>query len=296
MCDARGILERLFRVACYASGVFVLAVVGGFLAYLLAEGVGSLGAGLFFGEVAPLDAMLGRAPVWDGIYPALIGSLSVVTLANLLALPLGMACGIFLAECLHGWPKRLLGFGMDVLASLPSILLGLFGFALILFLRATFLPHANTSLLLAAVCLACLVLPYVVATTRNSLESLPAELRLIGPALGFSRWQNIRHVLLPACRHGLLSGTILAIGRTAEDTAVIMLTGVVASAGLPAGLGEHFEALPFFIYYTTAESRGPADIERAFGAALVLILICTLLFALARLVARQMTPPGQGNP
>lgn len=289
MIDTRSILERMFRIASLAAGLLVLAIVAGFLGYLVFKGAGALGPGLLFGDVAPIEALTGRVQVWDGIYPALVGSLAAVALANLIVLPLGGASGIFLAEYLSGRPKHLLCFAVDVLAGLPSIIIGLFGFALLLLLRATLLPQANTSLLLSSCCLACLVLPYIISTTRSSLENLPAELRLIGPSLGLSHWQNIRHVLLPASRHALLSGAILAIGRSAEDTAVIMLTGVVACAGLPSGWGSHFEALPFYIFYHTAEARGPEDLERAFGAALVLILICSALFTLAHLAARRLS-------
>ena len=287
-------LETAFRLGCYAAGLVLLATVGGFAGFLLVQGGPSLGPALLFGDVPPLDALSGRVRVWDGIFPALMGTLSVVLLANLIALPLGMASGIFLAEYLGGRLKHALCFAVDVFAGIPSIIMGLFGFALILLLRATWFPQANTSLLLAASCLAFLILPYVISTTRSSLENLPQERRLIGPALGLTRWQNIRHILLPGCRRGLLGGAVLAIGRSAEDTAVIMLTGVVASAGLPGGLTGKFEALPFFVFYHTAEYRGPEDIARAFGAALVLILISTSLFLLShRWLKRQesASPP-----
>ena len=96
-------------------------------------------------------------------------------------------------------------------------------------------PQANTGLLLSASCLALLVLPYLILMTQTALEALPHELRLAGLSLGFTPWQNIVHVLLPAAGRGILSGVILAVGRAAEDTAVILLTGVVANSGLPSG-------------------------------------------------------------
>jgi phosphate transport system permease protein len=84
----------------------------------------------------------------------------------------------------------------------------------------------------------------------------------------------------------LLSGVILSVGRAAEDTAVILLTGVVANAGLPASLTDKFEALPFTIFYLAAEYRTPEELDRGFGAALVLLLLTSLLFVGARLVQR----------
>lgn len=280
--------ERAFVFGCWLGGGVLVALVATLLGYLLFKGGPALGVELFFGDVRPLDALAGRIQVWDGIFPATLGTLSVVLLANLIAQPVGIAAGIFLSEYLHGTLKGWLCFAVDVLAGIPSIIMGLFGFALILFLRATFVPEANTSLLLAGCCLALLVLPYVISTTRASLESLTLSQRLVGPALGFTQWQNIQHVLLPASRRGMLGGSMLALGRSAEDTAVIMLTGVVANAGVPRGLTDKFEALPFFIFYHTAEYRGPEDIARAFGAALVLLVLSAGLFFLAhRQLVRQ---------
>ena len=113
-------------------------------------------------------------------------------------------------------------------------------------------------------------------------------MRLIGPALGLTRWQNVRHVLLPAAGRGILSGVMLAIGRAAEDTAVIMLTGAVASAGLPRGLLEKYEALPFRIYVIGSEYRDAEELAQGFGCALVLLMLTAGLLALAFRLQRGM--------
>jgi phosphate transport system permease protein len=210
----------------------------------------------------------------------------LVLLSTVMAVPLGLASGIYLAEYAEGRWKDFLSFAVDLLAGTPSIIMGLFGFALILFLRKTILPGANVCLLLAAICLGLLVLPYMVRTTQVALEGLPESTRLVGPSLGFTKRQNIQHVLVPASARALLSGVILSIGRAAEDTAVILLTGVVANAGLPASLTDKFEALPFNIYYLAAEYRTPEELEQGFGSALILLLLTSLLFVGARLVQR----------
>jgi phosphate transport system permease protein len=88
-------------------------------------------------------------------------------------------------------------------------------------------------------------------------------------------------VQLPAASRGVLSGVILAVGRAAEDTAVILITGAVANAGLPSRLTDKFEALPFTIYYLTAQHRTPAELDRAFGAALILLGMTSVLFCFA---------------
>jgi phosphate transport system permease protein len=243
---------------------------------------------LFFGDASPWQALTGATPVWHGIWPACVGTFYLVCLSSLLALPLGIGSGIYLAQFAGGLPKRWISLAVEILAGIPSILMGLFGFALILFLRQTLLPQANTGLLLAAGCITLLILPYLILSTQTSLEGLPDTLKLAGLSLGFNTWQNTRYVLLPAAGRGILSGVILSVGRAAEDTAVILLTGVVANAGLPARLTDKFEALPFTIFYLAAEHRTEMELDRGFGAALVLLLITGVLFLGAHLLHRTM--------
>ncbi len=271
-------IERLLGGFSWLAALGTLAAVLLYLGFLAQRGGSTLGLALWFGKVSPWQAITGRLPVWDGIWPACVGTLCLVILASLLAIPLGIGAGIYLAQYASGPLKKLMTFAIDLLAGIPSILMGLFGFALILLLRQTLAPRANTGLLLSAACLAILVLPYLIVMTQTTLEGLPEPLKLAGPSLGFTPRQNVLHVLLPAASRGILSGVILAVGRAAEDTAVILLTGVVANAGLPQSLTDKFEALPFTIYFLAAEHRSPAELDRGFGAALVLLLLTSLLF------------------
>jgi phosphate transport system permease protein len=280
--------DRVFVLFCWAAAISVSLVICIFLGFLVYRGAGALNEALFFGDTPPWQAFIGRLPVWDGIWPACVGTLSLVLLSCSFAVPLGIASGIYLAEYASGRWKALSVLAVDLLAGLPSIVMGLFGFALILLLRKTILPTANTCLLLSAVCIALLVVPYLIRTTQTALESLDEPVRLVGPSLGLTHWQNVAHVLLPAAGRGMLSGVILAVGRAAEDTAVILLTGVVANAGMPQGISGKFEALPFTIYYLAAEHRTPEDLQRGFGAAIVLLCLTGLLFLAAQLIRRSL--------
>jgi phosphate transport system permease protein len=256
-------------------------VVLGLVFFLLFRGGSTLGPSLLFGDVPPGEAILGQRRVFDGIWSALVGTFLLVAGATLIAVPLGVASGIWLAEYGRGRLGRWFSVSASVLAAVPSIIMGLFGFGLILLLRKTFAPHANTCLLLSMFCLALLVLPYLIRMTETALTAIPEPVRLLGPSLGFSHWQSIWHVHLPASRWGIQSGIVLAVGRIAEDTAVILMTGVVASAGIPRGLTDHYEALPFSIYYLAAEHRNAGELNRAFGAAVVLLCLNFLLLSLA---------------
>ena len=274
-------LGQGFTWFSWLSVLITLGALGIFLGFLGVKGGATLKLQLFFGDASPWQILLGSQPAIEGIWPACLGTIYVVLLSSLLAIPLGIGSGIYLAQYAPPLPKKFLSLAVDLLAGIPSILMGLFGFVLILFLRRTLLSQANTCLLLSAGCLAILVLPYLILTTQSALGGLPSSLQVAGLSLGFTPWQNLVHILLPAASRGILSGIILAVGRAAEDTAVILLTGVVANAGAPQSLTDKFTALPFHIYYLAAEHRTTGELAQAFGAALVLLLLTASLYAIA---------------
>lgn len=279
MTKPLGIL--LFRYFCWLAVVLLVTAVLFLLSFLVIKGIGTLNLTLFFGDTPPWQGITGKMPIWNGIWPALLGTGSLVCLTILLALFPGVGCGIFLAEYATGKNKAVANTIINILAGVPSIVMGLMGFIIILFLRNTFWPEANTALLLAAICLALLVLPVIVVTTKESLESLPKQLRITAISIGLTKGQYIRKILLPAASKGIFAGIVIAIGRSAEDTAVIMLTGAVANSGLPAGLGSKFEALPFHIYLVAAEYQTALELAQGFGAALVLLLFSATVMLLA---------------
>jgi phosphate transport system permease protein len=279
--------ENLLLVLSWCAGLVICGAVGALVVFLLGKGWPVLGKRLFFGSAPALDALLGLRPVWDGIWPAVAGTLYLLFMTLAFAVLPGVGCGIFLACYATPREKYWLRLAVDLLAGIPSIVMGLFGFVLIIWLRRTFLPQGTTCLLLSSFCLALLVLPSLVAGTCTALEALPEHLTLTAAALGFSCGQTVRRVLLPAAGQGILGGVMLAMGRAAEDTAVIMLTGVVANAGLPSGLTAKFEALPFRIYYTVAQYADQQELQLGFGTALVLLCLSGSLLFCAWALQRQ---------
>ncbi|MDE7174408.1 MAG: ABC transporter permease subunit, partial [Helicobacter sp.] len=181
----------------------------------------------------------------------------------------GIGCGIYLSFYATPFQKWLLNTMVDILAGIPSVIMGLFGFLSILWLKNHFLPQANSCLLLAALCLALLVLPTLIATTKEALLSVPHDLMLNARALGLKKGAILWYFLLPEARNGILSGAILALGRVAEDTAVVMFVGAVANAGLPNGLFGRFESLSFYIYYNSQNYQTQLELQTAMGATLV---------------------------
>ena len=277
----QGFMEKVVGFISWTMTIVLCLCVSSFLIYLLIKGVPSLGPELVFGEADPLMALLGRVRVFDGIFPAMVGTLFLVILSALLALPVGICSGIYLAEYAKPGMKKLLGSLFDILAGIPSIVIGLFGFSLAIFLHNHFSNRIGPCLLISAMSLAVLVLPYIIRSTQTSLEELPLDIRKTALALGATRLQNIGYVLIPNALSGISSGMFLAIGRCAEDTAVILLTGVVATAGVPSSLLSQYEALPFYIYYISSQYSNPTELSNGYGACLVLLGICAILFMFA---------------
>ncbi|QLE87469.1 ABC transporter permease subunit [Shewanella sp. Scap07] len=278
---------KLFHIWCLISTSALVISTTVFVGFIIVKGAPTLSTTLYFGDTSPIDGMLGLAPIWDGIWPACMGTLTVVTGALALALLPGISTGIWLATAKPSKFKTLLELGIVILAGIPSILMGLFGFTLILFLRNQLLPSANTCLLLSAACLAILIIPYLTVTTRSALLALPTSLTLGAYCAGMTPWQTLRYVLLPQAKPGIISGIMLSIGRAAEDTAVIMLTGAVANAGLPGGIFERFEAIPFTIFYFSAQYQSNAELDMAFGASLSLLCFTAIIFSSAHILGRR---------
>jgi phosphate transport system permease protein len=270
--------QKLIVAWSWISSLLLVGAVAAIVGFLLFKGFPALNLSLIFGETEPLAALLLQKPVFDGILPAMAGTLMLVLTAVRLALPVGLAAGIYLAEYSRGRTKRLLSLFFDILAGIPSIVIGLFGFSLAVFLHHHLSSRIYPCLLISALSLAFLVLPYLIRSTQSAMESLPARDRITAPALGATKLQNIRLVLLPRALDGIVSGVILSIGRCAEDTAVIMLTGAVATAGIPGSVLSTYEALPFYIYYTSSQYMDQQELLSGYGAAIILLLLCGGLF------------------
>ncbi len=278
---------RLFHLWCLSCTTGLLVCLTFFIGFIINRGVPALSLSLFFGDADPIKGLLGLEPIWDGIWPACVGTMTVVACALSLALLPGLATGIWLATSAASRFKTILALCIDILAGIPSILMGLFGFTLILFLRNWLLPSANTCLLLSALCLAMLIIPYLAVATRTALQALPASLEITALSLGMTRWQTLRVVLLPQASKGIIGGIMLAMGRAAEDTAVIMLTGAVASAGIAASVFDRFEALPFYIYYLSTNYADEKELSQAFAASLILLFIALFLFLLTKIIQKK---------
>ncbi len=280
--------EKIVPLLSWVCGIVLLAAITGVMGFLFYQGWQSLNPRLIFGTTPPWDAVMLRQRVLNGLFPAMAGTFLLVCLAVSWAVPVGIAAGIYLAEYAGGKTRKFLNMIFDVLAGLPSIVIGLFGLSITIYLNNHLSTRIYPCLLISSVALAFLVLPYTIRATQTALERQPVSLRMTAPALGASKLQNIIRVLLPQSLSGIMSGVILATGRCAEDTAVIMLTGAVAMGGIPHSLLSNYEALPFYIYYISSQYADREELAMGYGAAIILLFICLVLFSLAFFIQKRM--------
>jgi len=206
-----------------------------------------------------------------GIFPAILGTLYLTFGAVCFALPLGVAAAIYLTEyAKEGKLVRTIRIGINNLAGIPSIIFGLFGLAV-------FVKYFGfgVSILSGALTLGILILPVIICASEEALLTVPRSLREASLALGATKWQTIYRIVLPNSISGILTGSILGIGRSAGETAPILFTAVTFySAKLPTSIFSEVQALPYHIYALMTEGTHPeTQIPIAYGTALVLLFL-----------------------
>ena len=216
-----------------------------------------------------------RGMTEGGIFPALMGTFLVTLMTALCAIPLGIACAVYLSEYAgDNVFTRLIRASIRNLAGVPSIIYGLFGVAI--FVQGL---QFGTSVLASGFTLGLLSLPYVITTTEEALKIVPRIMREGALALGATQWETIRTIVLPSAVPGILTGTILALSRAAGETAPILFTGVVFyQRYLPSTLLDEFMALPYHLYILSTQHHAIEQVRPlAYGTAMVLIGLIFLL-------------------
>lgn len=258
--------EKIFVAACLFAvclPVLLLAVLFG---QLLIDSLPRLGWDF-------LTSYPSRRAVIAGILPAAVGSLCLIVLTALIALPLGVAAAIYLEE--YGRKSRLAALievNIANLAGVPSIIYGLLGLGL--FVRTLGLGR---SLIAGAATLALLVLPVVVVSTREALRTVPMATREACLALGATRWQTIRQVVLPQALPGVMTGAILAVSRAMGETAPLVVVGALAYIPfLPDSIFAQFGALPIQIFNWVSRPQKAFLINAAAGIVVLLGMMLVL--------------------
>jgi len=251
-------------------GLLVLALALGALAALLAD-VLSDGAGRLSWQF--LTSYPSRRAEQAGILPALVGTIYVITLTALIAVPLGVGAAVYLEE--YGGRSRvarIVEINIANLAGVPSIIYGLLGLGLFVRMMAM-----GRSVLAGAATLALLVLPVVILSTREALRAVPKSLREGSYALGATKWQTIWHQVLPSALPGILTGLILALSRAIGETAPLITIGALTYVPfLPDGVWSPFTVLPIQIFNWVSRPQADFLVNAAAGILVLLGLLVAM--------------------
>jgi phosphate transport system permease protein len=253
-------VERLWGLLFLVMTLLLILPVLVILAVLIHEGGPVISMDFLFTE--PKEGMTA-----GGIFPALVGTIWLVSVALLASVPIGVAAALYLSEYApDNWLTRAINLAIINLAGVPSIVHALFGVgAFVLFFRF------GTSILAASLTLAIMTLPVVIVATRESLQAVPQAFREACWNMGATRWQTIRRVVLPNSISGILTGVILEVSRTAGETAPIMFTGAAFFLPfLPQSVFDQTMAMSLHLFVISTQVPGVPE-AMPFGVALVLI-------------------------
>jgi phosphate transport system permease protein len=267
-------IETLIRVLGFSTVGFVALI---FL-FLLREGLPT------FVEVPPGNLFSARWYPTFGIFgtlPLILGSVLVTVISIIIALPLGLATAVFMREVAPRWAREILKPIIEVLAGIPSVVLGFFGMTFVAPLVREVLgfPTGLTAFS-GALVLAYMALPTMISVADDALDSVPKSLRDAGLAMGATRWQTIWRVIVPAARSGVVTAVLLGMGRAIGETmAVMMVTG--NAAVMPDSLAALFKPVRTMTATIAAEmgevARGSTHYHALFGIGIILFLITFLI-------------------
>ncbi len=270
------IMNNVFKL----SGVLTWSILFIILGYIIITGIQVCNLEFIFGEV--VDS--GKS---GGIFPMIISSLYVTFIAILIATPLGVGAAIYMVEySKNGLLSRLIRFGAETLASIPSIVYGLFGLSFfVIFLGL------GWSVLSAGLVLAIMAIPTIFQVAEVSLSSVPSQYKEGSYGLGATKWQTIARVILPAAIPGIVTGVILAITRAISEAAAVMYA-VGSATSIPISMFDPGRPLPLHLYVLATEG---VSLPNAYGTATVLVLIVLVITFLTNYYVNRYQKKMMGN-
>ncbi|MGM0409908.1 MAG: phosphate ABC transporter permease PstA [Bacillota bacterium] len=272
---SRHIKQKIYFSLFGITLLMALSVLALIIYFVFSRGIGVISWEFIFSS--PKNGM-----TEGGIFPAILGSFYLVIGSILFAVPLGVFSAIYMTEYANdGKVIRFIRIGVNNLAGVPSVVFGLFGLAV-------FVKYFDfgVSILSGSLTLAIVILPTIIRSAEESLMAVPDEYRNASLAMGATKWQTIKNVVLPAAMPGIFTGCILGIGRVAGETAPILFTAVTFyTRRLPKSVFDEVMALPFQIYALLKTGTSPKLQEpMAYGAAVVLLFLVLLINLIAILL------------
>jgi len=269
----RKLEDRIMTSLAYAALIIALIPLASILIETISRGLSAMSFSLLFEEIPPLGQLGG------GIGPAIQGTLIVVALASMMGIPIGVFSGIYLAEFRQSRIALVARFLNDVLTNVPSIVLGIFGWALIV-------VAIGWSVIAGAVALAIMMIPIVTRTTEEAIKLVPMTIREAAIALGVPQWKTTLTVVLSSAKKGIATGILLAVARISGETAPLLLT-ILGSRFWFSGFTHPTAALPLAIFNFSQSPFRAVDLPRAWGASLILIFIVLAINIIVRYSTRE---------
>lgn len=263
------LVEAVAKVVTGGAAFAAIALVAFVIGYIVYRGAPSI-SWEFLTEMPKKNMTAG------GIWPAIYGTMLLVFWTAVFSLPVGIMAGIYLSEFAgRGQVTRMIRISIANMAGVPSIVYGLFGFALFRILLGF-----DVSVLSGALTLACLTLPVIITATEEALRQVPQELRQASLALGATRLRTIFRVVVPAAAPGVVTGSILGLSRAAGETAPILVTAVAFVAPIPKSILDPTMALPYHLFIMATQPTKPAP-HVVWGTALVLVAGVSIINVIA---------------
>jgi len=268
----KNITQNIGFIILFLCALITIIFLGMLIFFIAAKGIGII-SWEFLTEVPR------RAMTKGGVAPAIAGTFYLVLGAVAFALPLGIACAVYLCEYgPRGSIINVIRMSINNLAGVPSVVFGLFG--LTVFVK---IFGFGVSILAGSITLGIMILPGIISASQEALLAVPQSIREASLALGATQWQTIKKIVLPTAMPGILTGVILGIGRAAGETAPVLFTAATFySRGFPDSIFSEVMVLPYHIYALMTEGTFPEkQTEIAYGCALVLLVLVMLLSAMA---------------
>jgi phosphate transport system permease protein len=265
--------NRLFYAVVWLLSILTLAVLLMIIGYIMYRGLSHIS----WEFLSEKPALMGKK---GGIFPVIMGTLYVTGVALVIAAPIGIGAAVYFVEySKEGRLVRLIRTFTEVLAGIPSIIIGLFGFAFFV----VFLGF-GWSVLSGGLSVSLMILPILIRSTEEALKTVPLSYREGSLSLGASKWETTFKIVLPCCKNGILTGLILSIGRVVGETAVIMLT-VGGALKVPMSLFDSTRTMALHMYILAAEGISQ---EMAFATAALLVIIILIINGLANIISARI--------
>ncbi|MGA8354757.1 MAG: phosphate ABC transporter permease PstA [Solirubrobacteraceae bacterium] len=265
----RKLVNRAMELTASLAALVAVAVLAIVIASVVIRGIGAINLDFFTHSEVPFGESGG------GIANAIVGTIVMVALASLMAIPVGILIGIHTAEFAGARISSAVRFALDILNGVPTIVTGIFVFGLLVFGK-------QQSAWAGAFALAIIMLPIVARSAHEVLALVPESLKEGCLALGITRWRTVLRVVLPTAAGGLITGALLSVARVAGETAPLLFTtSIVATTGVSADPSKALASIPVRIF-ELSEGASPSEHAEGWAAALLLIFFVLLLNVLAR--------------